>query len=130
MQLPEGLPLFKRIRVILSPILFASTFVALFLACPARTQTTDSLANRIRLVMSRPEFGRANFGIEFYSLDTGSVIYALNAEKMFIPASTTKLLTEGTVLARLGGDYRFHTCIYGIGPIDSKGKLKGDLVLV
>jgi PBP4 family serine-type D-alanyl-D-alanine carboxypeptidase len=96
----------------------------------AAAQTSDSLSARIDRVMSRPEFRHANFGIEFYSLDTGKVVYALNAEKMFVPASTTKLLTEGTVLAKLGADYRFHTCIYRTGPLDSKGRLKGDLVLV
>jgi PBP4 family serine-type D-alanyl-D-alanine carboxypeptidase len=103
---------------------------ALCCAGPAGAQTTDSLAARIDRVMSRPEFRHANFGIEFYSLDTGKVVYALNADKMFVPASTTKLLTEGTLLAKLGADYRFHTCIYRTGPLDSNGRLKGDLVLV
>jgi D-alanyl-D-alanine carboxypeptidase len=93
-------------------------------------QTPDSLSARIDRVMKRPEFRHANFGIEFYSLDTGKVVYALNADKMFVPASTTKLLTEGTLLAKLGADYRFHTRIYRTGSLDSKGKLKGDLVLV
>ena len=91
---------------------------------------TDTLAQRIHNVVSRPEFARANFGIEFYSLDSATVVYALNAQKMFVPASTTKLLTEGAVLAHLGADYRFHTRIYRIGPLDPKGRLKGDLVLV
>jgi len=49
---------------------------------------------------------------------------------LFVPASTTKLLTEGIVLARLGADYRFRTRIYRTAPVDSKGKLKGDLILV
>jgi N-acyl-D-amino-acid deacylase len=80
--------------------------------------------------MDRPEFAHANFGIEFYSLDTGKVVYSLNANKLFVPASTTKTLTEGTVLAKLGADYRFHTVIYRTGPLDKKGTLKGDLVLV
>ena len=80
--------------------------------------------------MSRPEFAHANFGIEFYSLESGKVIYALNADKMFVPASTTKLLTEGTLLAKLGADYRFHTRVYRTGSIDSKGRLKGDVILV
>src|SRR6476646_4892766 len=96
----------------------------------SNAQQPDSLAERIDKVMSRPEFRHANFGIEFYSLDTGKVLYALNADKLFVPASTTKLLTEGTVLAKLGPDYRFHSRIYRTGPVDSKGKLKGDLVLV
>jgi D-alanyl-D-alanine carboxypeptidase/D-alanyl-D-alanine-endopeptidase (penicillin-binding protein 4) len=96
----------------------------------ARAQSTPTLTERIQRVTSRPEFAHANFGIEFYSLDSGKVVYALNPEKMFVPASTTKLLTEGALLAKLGADYRFHTRIYRTGPVDSKGKLKGDLILV
>jgi dihydroorotase/N-acyl-D-amino-acid deacylase len=105
-------------------ILFASAPRAL------RAQSTASLADRIQKVMDRPEFAHANFGIEFYSLETGKVVYSLNANKLFVPASTTKTLTEGTILAKLGADYRFHTLIYRTGPIDKKGTLKGDLVLV
>jgi D-alanyl-D-alanine carboxypeptidase/D-alanyl-D-alanine-endopeptidase (penicillin-binding protein 4) len=96
----------------------------------ARAQSTSTLTERIQRVTARPEFAHANFGIEFYSVDSGKIIYALNPEKLFVPASTTKLLTEGALLAKLGADYRFHTRIYRTGPIDSKGKLKGDLILV
>ena len=95
-----------------------------------RAQSATSLAERIQKVMSRSEFANANFGIEFYSLDSGKVVYALNANKLFVPASTTKTLTEGTILATLGADYRFRTRIYRTGPVDKKGTLKGDLVLV
>src|SRR5207253_587703 len=85
---------------------------------------------RIQKVIGRPEFAHANFGIEFYSLDTGKVVYALNAAKLFVPASTTKTLTEGTVLAKLGPGYRFHTRVYRTGSVDKHGTLKGDLILV
>ena len=81
------------------------TLSFLFLAAPlpnARAQSEPSLAKRIEKVMSRPEFAHANFGIEFYSLDSGKVLYSLNADKLFVPASTTKILTEGTLLAKLG----------------------------
>ena len=70
----------------------------------ASAQTSTTLAERIQKVISRPEFARANFGIKFVSLDTGKVLYSLNANKLFVPASTTKLLTEGTVLAKLGAE--------------------------
>jgi dihydroorotase/N-acyl-D-amino-acid deacylase len=104
----------------------------LFLDWPSalRAQSGASLADRIQKVLSRPEFAHANLGIEFYSLDTGKVVYSLNANKMFVPASTTKTLTEGTVLAKLGADFRFHTSIYRTGPIEKNGTLKGDLILV
>jgi PBP4 family serine-type D-alanyl-D-alanine carboxypeptidase len=100
------------------------------LACSFRVAAQETLAARIQKVMDRPEFARANFGIEFYALDTGKIVYEHNAKKLFVPASTTKLLSEGTLLAKLGADYRFHTKIYRTGPLDKKGKLKGDLVLV
>ena len=96
----------------------------------ALAQGTDSLDVRIQKVMARPEFAHSNFGIEFYDLETGKAVYALNADKLFVPASTTKLLTEGAVLAKLGPDYRFHTRIYRTGPVDKKGTLKGNLILV
>jgi PBP4 family serine-type D-alanyl-D-alanine carboxypeptidase len=108
--------------------------VALFLIIASsnaiRAQTPNNLESRIQNVISRPEFAHANFGIEFLDLDTGKVAYSLNSDKLFVPASTTKLLTEGTVLAKLGADYRFHTIIYRTGPIDKHGTLKGDLILV
>jgi PBP4 family serine-type D-alanyl-D-alanine carboxypeptidase len=95
---------------------------------PAPAQ--DSLAARIRKVMDRPEFAHASFGIQFLALDTGEVVYAHDADRLFVPASTTKLLTEGTLLAKLGPDYRFHTKVYRTGPLEKKGRLRGDLVLV
>lgn len=90
----------------------------------------ESLSARIESVMARPEFAHANFGIEFFALDTGKVIYQHDGQKLFVPASTTKVLTEGTVLAKFGPDYRFHTRLYHTGSLDKKGKLKGDLILV
>jgi len=107
-------------------------FLALVLASGVRSlgQQSTTLAGRIQTIMDRPEFRHAFFGIEFYSLDTGKPIYTLNAEKLFTPGSTTKLLTEGTALELLGADFRFHTLVYRTGPINSEGLLDGDLVLV
>jgi serine-type D-Ala-D-Ala carboxypeptidase/endopeptidase (penicillin-binding protein 4) len=75
-------------------------------ALPSLAQSNESLATRIERIMSRAEFAHADFGIEFYALDTHRVVYSLNANELFVPASTTKLLTEGAVLARLGADFR------------------------
>jgi PBP4 family serine-type D-alanyl-D-alanine carboxypeptidase len=122
--LPTNTRAFLLLRLIIS------IFLASCLSSSTPAQSAQTLAERIQKVISRPEFAHANFGIEFSSLDTGKVLYALNADKMFVPASTTKLLTEGTVLATLGADYRFHTRIYRTAPIDAKGRLKGDVILV
>jgi PBP4 family serine-type D-alanyl-D-alanine carboxypeptidase len=99
------------------------------IASLAFAQSPTPLAARIQAVMARPVFAHSNFGVEFFDAQSGEVLYALNADRMFVPASTTKLLTEGTVLAKLGGDFRFHTLVYRTGPIDN-GTLKGDVILV
>ncbi len=92
-------------------------------------QQAPTLDQRIKAVMARPEFAHSRFGIEFYSVDTGSPVYTFNEQELFVPGSTTKLLTEGTALELFGPDYRFHTRVYRTGPV--KGDtLDGDLVLV
>jgi PBP4 family serine-type D-alanyl-D-alanine carboxypeptidase len=97
----------------------------------ARAQSTPAaLAERIERITSRPEFAHALWGIEFYSLDTRQPLYSRNADKLFTPGSTTKLLTEGTALALLGADYRFRTRVFRTGPVGRDGVLNGDLVLV
>ena len=108
----------------------AILLLATFVAASAFAQSSSPLAARIQTVMSRPVFAHSNFGIEFFDVQTGEVLYALNADKMFVPASTTKLLTEGTMLAKLDGDFRFHTFVYRTGPIDKHGTLRGDVILV
>jgi D-alanyl-D-alanine carboxypeptidase/D-alanyl-D-alanine-endopeptidase (penicillin-binding protein 4) len=107
-----------------------SFFLLSALAFSTFAQGSGPLAEKIQAVMSRPVFAHSNFGIEFYDLQTGKVLYALNPDKMFVPASTTKLLSEGAILAKLGGDFRFHTFVYRTGPIDKHGTLKGDVILV
>lgn len=89
-----------------------------------------TLSQRIQRIVDRPEFRHALFGIEFYSLDSREPIYTLNADKLFVSASTTKLFTEGTALELLGADYRFHTRVYRTGTLATDGTLEGDLVLV
>ncbi len=90
----------------------------------------SELSARIQKVMDQPEFSHSHFGIEICDLTSGKRIYALNENKFFVPASTTKLLTEGTALQLLGQDYRFHTRVYWTGKFKSKGILEGDIVLV
>jgi N-acyl-D-amino-acid deacylase len=125
-----------------SPFRVATFSLAALLFCSAialngepRPQTPsapppDSIEARIAKILSRPEFKHTSFGIEFYSLAGNRVVYQHDGDKLFTPASTTKLLTEGTALAVMGADYRFHTRIYRTGPIEKNGTLKGDLILV
>lgn len=96
----------------------------------AVTDASALLAQRLRPILERPEFRHATWGIEFYSLDDDRPVFTLNPDQLFSAASTTKLLTTGTALRLLGPDHRFHTRVYRTGPVDAKGTLDGDLILV
>jgi len=117
----------KRASIVLT-VIFALSLQFAYAHQTAKPQ--QSLNEAIQTVIERPEFRHALFGIEFYSLDTGKPVYTLNADKLFTPGSTTKLLTEGTALELLGADYRFHTRIYRTGGVSPEGTLTGDLILV
>jgi PBP4 family serine-type D-alanyl-D-alanine carboxypeptidase len=106
--------------------------LTLLLAVPATLPagSNDALAQRVERVMARPALRHSFVGVEFLDLATGKTVYATNADKFFVPGSTTKLTTAGTALAILGPDHRFKTRVYGTGPVDADGVLQGDLVLV
>ena len=93
-------------------------------------QSDGSFDQRIEKIMNRSEFAHSRFGIKFILADMGDVVYELNSPQLFVPGSTTKLLSTGTALELLGGDYRFRTKIYRTGPVQKDGTLDGDLVLV
>lgn len=93
-------------------------------------QSAATVEARIAAVMKRPEFAHSTFGVEFFSLDSKKVVYQFNPDKLLVPGSTTKLLTEGTLLELLGGDYRFHTRVYRTGSIKKDGTLDGNIVVV
>lgn len=97
---------------------------------PAQAQGDPALAARIERITSRPEFRHAIWGIEVYDADRDQVLYAVNADKLMFPGSTTKLLSAGTALATLGADHRFRTRVYRTAEIGPKGTMGGDLVLV
>lgn len=113
------------IRVLALAALFAVSSLPA-LAAPANT----SLSQRIASIVRTPAHAHSEFGIAIYNLDTHKPVYGLNAQRYFLAASTTKLLTEGTTLSLLGPDYRFRTNVYRTGELDSDGTLHGDLVLL
>jgi N-acyl-D-amino-acid deacylase len=113
--------------------ILAAGIIAVACACCVGllfAQSNGTLEQRLKKIMNRPEFAHSRFGIKFISADTGEVVYELNSPQLFVPGSTTKLLSTGTALELLGGDYRFHTKIYRTGPIQKDGVVQGDLVLV
>jgi serine-type D-Ala-D-Ala carboxypeptidase/endopeptidase (penicillin-binding protein 4) len=108
----------------------ASVFVALLITVQLYAADSRLLAPKINAILADRDLARGFWGIEVVSLNTGQILYSQNADKLFIPASNTKLFTTAAALALIGPDYKFHTTIETTGALDQKGRLTGDLVLV
>src|SRR5271156_3706129 len=71
----------------------------------------NNLAKRIDAILDDPEIDRGFWGIQIVSLETGKVLYARNADKLFTPASNTKLFTTAAALALIGPTYTSRTTV-------------------
>src|SRR5262249_18611119 len=60
----------------------------------------------------------------------GETIYELNPDRLFTPASVTKLYSTAATLNTLNADFRFETPVCRRGDVDSANVLNGDLILV
>src|SRR6476469_727421 len=89
-----------------------------------------SLKKQIDTILTQPDLPRGFWGIEITSLKTGKILYSQNANKLFTPASNTKLFTTAAALALIGPDYKFRTTVETNGSLDKYGRLTGDVVLV
>lgn len=108
----------------------ASFLFALLLIAADALAAPPKLHDRISNILNSPDLARGFWGIEVTSLTTGQTLYSLNSDKLFIPASNTKLFTTAATLALIGPDYRFRTTVETSGTLDRYGRLNGDLLLV
>ena len=74
------------------------------------------LKPEIDAIVNRPEFARTRWGIAIEILSPNEPpesLYALEAKKYFIPASTAKLLTTAAALEAMNPNFRIRTSVYG-----------------
>jgi D-alanyl-D-alanine carboxypeptidase/D-alanyl-D-alanine-endopeptidase (penicillin-binding protein 4) len=79
--------------------------------------------------IAAPRFAHAQWGVQIVSLDTGVELFGHQADRLFIPASNTKLYTAALALDRLGPDFRIRTSLYSTRRPTRRGVLAADLVL-
>jgi len=109
---------------------FLLRVLVLLVAAQAWSADRKALDARIASILSDPEIARGFWGIDVASLPAGKAVYSQNEDKLFTPASNTKLFTTAAVLALIGPNYRFRTTLETTGTLDRYGRLTGDLVLV
>jgi serine-type D-Ala-D-Ala carboxypeptidase/endopeptidase (penicillin-binding protein 4) len=110
--------------------LFRPLVLCLLLLAQLHAAPHKSLEKRLAAILAPADLARGFWGIEVISLSSGKVLYARDADKLFTPASNTKLFTTAAALALIGPDYTFRTTIETNGALDTHGRLTGDLVLV
>src|SRR5258707_3109667 len=95
---------------------------------------TQAAANRfsarVDVALSAAPASKGEWGLLIADAASGEVLYELNADKYFVPASNMKLFTTALALAKLGPDYRFHTTLETRGTVSPAGVLTGDVILV
>ncbi len=96
----------------------------------AAAEVPAGLAETINGITSQPRYRRSTWGFSVADLATGEVLYAQNADQMFVPGSIMKNYSSATVLEAYGPDYRFRTPVYRDGHVTNRGVLRGNLVLV
>ncbi len=98
--------------------------------CSAPAAADEKLAPQIREVIDHARFKHAHWGILVADRATGEVLYQREADKLFPPASTTKLYSVAAALDALGSDFCFETPVFRRGAVNAAGVLEGDLILV
>jgi D-alanyl-D-alanine carboxypeptidase/D-alanyl-D-alanine-endopeptidase (penicillin-binding protein 4) len=123
------------------PLTAAVILTLVFASCAARAQRSPRAAARtttaalerlhrdLRALFTAESLDHAHWAVNVRSLGSGETIYAQDALKLMVPASSQKLLTAAVAADRLGWDYRFTTRILATGPIEG-GILDGDLIVV
>ena len=97
---------------------------------PLAAVAADPLPSDVTTLLRRSGLPLSSFGIDVRSVETGSTApwLALNADRAFPLASTTKLVTSLAALDLLGPDRRWRTEAHASGPVVD-GRLTGNLVI-
>lgn len=87
------------------------------------------LDRRIDWIVGSSEGRRGFWGIEVVRVSDGKVVYAREADHLFLPASNMKLFTTAAGLEKLGPNFAFRTTVESDTRPDPDGRV-GDLYLV
>ena len=85
---------------------------------------------RVDAALEEAHAQKALWGVLVTDRDSGEILYELNADRFFTPASNAKIITTSLALATLGPTYQFRTTLESSGKLGEDGRLLGDLVFV
>ncbi len=128
-KLKKSLPVLGMGRLLDSGQLHLRLFLSCVLFLCIDPNAVPQPASLETLLLDKSIAG-AHVGLIFKDIESGAVLFAMNADKRFIPASNLKLFTSAAALQLLGPTFRFKTSVAANGQIDyPKRKLEGDLII-
>lgn len=95
---------------------------------PPEPRLRSPLTDLADSLLGNPMFRSMHWGVLIVDPVRGDTLYSLNAEKLFVPASNTKLVTAAVALTQLGPDYRYTTRV--LGRVPRSGVITGNLVVL
>jgi D-alanyl-D-alanine carboxypeptidase/D-alanyl-D-alanine-endopeptidase (penicillin-binding protein 4) len=104
-------------------------FMAGTLACASTSRAGSPLEDRVEAVINARGLETGQWGLLVVDSSTGKAVFERNADRMFCPASVTKLYSTAAAMIDLGADHRFKTSVVRRGELKD-GTLRGDLILV
>jgi len=98
---------------------FFTILLFLFYSCAGtnnlqqrKAKNHNELRSLIEIIFQDSAFAHAHWGASIKSLKTGKILFEQNADKLFLPASNTKILTFANTILELGTDFHFQTVLY------------------
>ena len=85
---------------------------------------------RVDAALEEAHAQKALWGVLVTDRDSGEILYELNADRFFTPASNAKIITTSLALATLGPTYQFRTTLESSGKFGEDGRLLGDMVFM
>lgn len=104
-----------------------SLFLFVLLTSPVFSAPLDDEIER--QLMNRSSTASAHTGVYAVNLDTGKVIADVQGEKLFIPASTRKLVSTALAARAFEGSEKIITPISYSGNASASGRVTGDLII-
>lgn len=114
-------------RLAVPTVLFLATLTASVAPAPAAARQEQVPAG-VRRIMDRAPHDRAHWGIALIDATTGETLVGHNADRLFIPASNTKLVVAAAAAHYLDPEFRYTTTLETSADIVD-GVLRGDLVI-
>jgi D-alanyl-D-alanine carboxypeptidase/D-alanyl-D-alanine-endopeptidase (penicillin-binding protein 4) len=85
---------------------------------------------RVEAALNEVHAQKIYWGVVVADQETGAILYELNADHFFTPASNAKIFTTALALASLPPSFRFRTTLESQGVLGADGRLAGDLRFV